>query len=158
MRGNIVVSVDFYVAMPAAGWPTAAAVQQCMGEHAYPLRIKRFPALNGGHVVTDGVLAAIDGKDAYLEGELMAASAMPADVKDINDRLSASASRENIESDDAIMSVRVRSPSEMRAASYVISALIVCFDGFGFEPQGNTSGRADFARSLISGAEALKGL
>jgi hypothetical protein len=55
------------------------------------------------------------------------------------------------------MSIRVQSPNEVRAASYVISALIVCFDGFGFEPQGNTSGRADFARSLLAGAEALKG-
>ena len=56
------------------------------------------------------------------------------------------------------MVVRVRSPVEIRAASYVISALIVCFDGFGFEPQGNTHGRAEFVESLISGAESLKGL
>ena len=30
------------------------AVQQCMLDHAYPVQLKRFPALNGGHVVTDG--------------------------------------------------------------------------------------------------------
>lgn len=100
----------------------------------------------------------IDGKEAYLEGELAPASAMPTDVKNINERLSASNPTETIKADDVIMSVRVRSPTEMRAASYVISALIVCFDGFGFEPQGNTHGRADFARSLILGADALKGL
>ncbi len=152
------MSADFYVAVPAVSWPTAAAVQQCMADHAYPVQIKRFPALNDGHVVTDGALAIVDGKEAYLEGELAAASAMPTDVKGINDRLSASASPERIMSDDVMIAIHVRSPTEMRAATYVISALIVCFDGFGFEPQGNTSGRADFARSLISGAEALKGL
>ncbi|MFA5966010.1 MAG: hypothetical protein WC804_18490 [Sphingomonas sp.] len=151
------MSTDFYVAVPAANWPTAAAVQQCMVDHAYPLQIKRFPALVEGHVATGGALAEVDGKDAYLEGELAPASAMPADVKSMNDRLSASTPLENIKPNDLIMSVRVRSPTEMRAASYIISALIVCFDGFGFEPQGNTHGRADFARSLISGAEALKG-
>lgn len=151
------MSVDFYVAVPAANWPTAAAVQQCMADHAYPLQIKRFPALVEGHFVTDGVLAKIDGKDAYLEGELAAASAMPTEVKSINDRLGASTPLESIKANDVILSVRVRSPNEMRAASYVISALIVCFDGLGFEPQGNTHGRADFAQSLISGVEALKG-
>ena len=82
---------------------------------------------------------------------------MPDEVKSMNDRLRASAARENIKGDDAIMSIRVRSPTEVRAASYVISALIVGFDGFGFEPQGNTSGRANFARSLLVNAEALKG-
>jgi len=152
------MSIDFYLAMPAANWPAADAVQQCMAAHAYPVQIKRFPSLNSGHIVTDGALAMIDGKDTYLEGELAVASAMPADVNGLNDRLSASASPEKIKPEDVLMSIRVRTSNEVRAASYVISALIVCFDGFGFEPQGNTSGRADFARSLISGAEALKGL
>lgn len=152
------MSIDFYLAMPAANWPTAAAVQQCMATHAYPVQLKRFPSLNSGHIVTDGALAVIDGKDTYLEGELAVASAVPTDVDALNDRLRASASPEKIRPTDVLMSFRARSPNEVRAASYVISALIVCFDGFGFEPQGNTSGRADFARSLISGAEILKGL
>jgi hypothetical protein len=152
------MSVDFYLAMPAANWPTAASVQRCMTTHTYPVQIKRFPSLSRDHVVTDGTLAMIDDKNAYLEGELAVASAMPNDVKALNDRLAAASSPEKIKPDDVLMSVRVASPTEVRAASYVISALIVCFNGFGFEPQGNTSGRADFARSLISGAEALKGL
>ncbi len=152
------MSTDFYVAVPAGHWPTAATVQQCMADHAYPVQVKRFPAFKEAKVVTDGALAMIDGKEAYLEGELAPASAIPTDVKSMNDRLSASSPLETIKADDVIMSVRVRSPMEMRAASYVISALIVCFDGFGFEPQGNTHGRADFARSLILGADALKGL
>lgn len=151
------MSVDLYVTLPVASWPTAAAVQKCMSDHAYPAQLKRFPALAGDHVVTDGALASVDGKDAYLEGELAVATAMPIDVRLINDRLAASASQERIKSNNALMSVRVRSVAEMQAASYVVSALIVCFDGFGFEPQGNTSGRAAFARSLLLGAEALKG-
>lgn len=151
------MSIDFYLAMPAANWPTTEAVQQCVAAQAYPVQIKRFPSLNSRHIVTDGVLAMIDGKEAYLEGDLAVASAIPTDVNGLNDTLSASASPERIKRDDVLMSIRVRTPNEMRAASYVVSALIVCFDGFGFEPQGNTSGRADFARSLIAGAETLKG-
>jgi hypothetical protein len=152
------MSTDFYVAVPAGHWPSAAAVQQCMADHAYPVQIRHFPALRKAKVVTDGALAIIDGKEAYLEGELASASAISTDVTSINDRLSASSPLETIKADDVIMSVRLRSPTEMRAASYVISALIVCFDGYGFEPQGNTHGCADFARSVILGADALKGL
>lgn len=152
------MSVDLYVALPAAHWPTAAALQQCMADHAYPVQIKRFPIFNDQRIVTDGVLATIDGQDAYLEGELASASAMPGDVKSINDRLGAASAAESIKMSDQLMSVRTRSPAEMRAASYVISALIVCFDGFGFEPQGNSHGRDTFAQSLVSGAETLKGL
>lgn len=152
------MSVDFYVATPAANWPTAVAIEQCMVDHSYPVTIKRFPALNGGSVVADGVHASIEDKDAYLQGQLAPASALSADVDGINDRLSASGSSEAIKSDDVIMSFNIHSPTEMRAATYLISALIVCFKGLGFEPQGNTSGRDDFAQSLISGAETLKGL
>jgi hypothetical protein len=151
------MSVDLYVSVPLANWPSSAAMQQCMAGRAYPIQLKRFPALVHGQVVTDGALATVDGQEAYLEGDLAVASAITADVKDLNDRLSASASLEHIRPDDAVMSMRTRSTAEMRAATYVISALIFCFDGFGFELQGNANGRADFAQSLISGAEALKG-
>lgn len=152
------MSVDFYVAVPAANWPTPVAIQQCMADHAYPVRLKRFPALSEKLVVTDGSLALIDGKDAYLEGELATSPAIQDTTDEINDRLSASAATERVKKSDVIMSFRVRSAVEMRAASYVISALIVCFDGFGFEPQGNTYGRAEFVQSLMGGVEVLKGL
>ncbi|NIJ21052.1 hypothetical protein FHS95_002744 [Sphingomonas naasensis] len=152
------MSVDFYVAMPAANWPTASAVQRCLSDHAYPVHIKRFPTLKGGRVVNDGALALIDGKEAYLEGELAPASAISADVRSINERLATASAAERIGATDVIMTFRTRSATEMRAASYVISALIVCFNGLGFEPQGNTHGRASFARAIIEGAEALKDL
>ena len=46
----------------------------------------------------------------------------------------------------------------MRAASYVIASLIVCFHGYGVDPQGNGRGRDDFAKTLVDAASALKGL
>ncbi|WP_242115820.1 hypothetical protein [Sphingomonas lacusdianchii] len=152
------MSVDFYVAVPAANWPTAAAVQQCMTDGGFPVAIKRFPTLDSAGVVRDGVLVAIDGHDAYLEGELAPAMLMPEDVKILNDRLSRVSASERIDGKHAVLSIRISMPNEMRATAYVISALIICFDGFGFEPQGDTYGRKDFAQTLIRGAEALKGL
>ncbi|WP_293874882.1 MULTISPECIES: hypothetical protein [unclassified Sphingomonas] len=152
------MSVDIYVAIPAARWPDIAAVQRCVTSHAYPLHIKRFPVLDRERVVNDGVTATIDGKDAYLEGALARAPALPNDVRMINDRLAASQVADRIGSDHVLMSFHLRAPVEMRAAGYVIAALIVCFDGLGFEPQGNTSGHAAFAESFVAGSDALKGL
>lgn len=152
------MSVDFYVAVPATHWPTAAAVQQCMKERAFPIELKRFPTLDRARVVNDGVLVAIDGKDAYLEGELAPASLMPEAVDDVNGRLSGRAASERIGRGDVVLSIRIRTPNEMRATAYVVSALIVCFDGFGFEPHGDTYGREQFAETLLQGVEALRDL
>lgn len=151
------MSVDFYVAVPAANWPTAAAVRQCMTDRGFPVAIKHFPILDSASVVRHGVLVAIDGKDAYLEGELAPAALMPEEVQEVNGRLMGVSASERIRGTDAIMSIRIATPNEMRATSYVISALIVCFGGFGFEPQGDTYGREDFARVLVQDAGALKG-
>ncbi|KQM12836.1 hypothetical protein ASE73_07480 [Sphingomonas sp. Leaf24] len=129
-----------------------------MTDRGFPVVIKRFPVLDGFGVVGDGVLAVIDGKDVYLEGELAPASVMSEEVKDVNDRLKSMAVSERIDARDAVMSIHITTPNEMRVTSYVISALIVCFEGFGFEPQGNTYGRKDFADDLIRGLAVLKGL
>ncbi|MBB3692061.1 hypothetical protein [Sphingomonas sp. BK580] len=142
------MSVNFYVALPAATWPTAVAIEKCLADSSYPLRIKRFPVLNGNRVVREGILTSIDGEDAYLQGQIAIASSIAEDVNSINGRLIAAGSPERIKSTDVVASFNVASPAEMRATSYVVSALIVCFKGFGYEPQGYTSGRNDFAQSL----------
>ena len=153
------MSVDFYVAVPAANWPAAELVQRCMTERAYPVQVKRFPAFSPKQVVTDGALVTVDGgTEAYLEGELFSAASGREDVDTINKLLAATSDPFRVLPGDALMSIRVRSPAEMRAASYVIAGLIVCFHGYGFEPQGNGHGRDDFAKTLIEGAGVLKGL
>ena len=101
-------------------------------------------------------MVSVDGRDAYLEGELSPASLSGEEVRAINERIGASVGAFRINDRNALMSFRVRSPDEMRAASYVIAGLVVCFGGYGFEPQGNTHGSADFAKSLIEGAALLK--
>ena len=153
------MSVDFYVAVPAGQWPAPAAIEQCLVERGYPAKLKRFPAYNPIKSVTDGALVEVDQKtEAYLEGELAPAHIAKDEVAFINQRLEGSGDKFRVSGDMALMSVRVRSAAEMRAAAYVISSLIVCSGGFGFEPQGDTHGRDDFAKSLIAGAEALKGM
>jgi hypothetical protein len=41
------MSVDIYVSIPAAEWPTTQAVEQCLRSQSYPLQIKRFPTIKG---------------------------------------------------------------------------------------------------------------
>ena len=152
------MSVDFYVAVPVDQWPTAAEIEQCASREGYPIKIKQFPVFDTGRVVTDGAMVALDGTEAYLEGQLSTATLSGEDVSVINARLAAAGSAFRITDGHALMSVRVRSQVEMRATSYVIAGLVVCFGGYGFEPQGNAHGRADFAKSLLDGADLLKGM
>lgn len=152
------MSVDFYAILAHDTWPTATALKQCAASKHFPVSIKRFPVPAPAKIVKDGALLAVDGKDAYLEGELYPGSLAPKDVADINKRIGSAGGTFHIARNDVVVSMRTRTPVEMRAASYVIASLITCFNGYGFEPQGNTHGRGDFAKSLVSGAEALKGL
>lgn len=151
------MSVDLYVAMPADNWPAAEQVQQCIAARGYPIEVQGFPSPDRDRVKTDGVRVLLDGTLAYLEGEVFSDAVAPDDVATINERLAINASHQ-IAATDVVISFRTRSPAEMRAASYLIASLVVCFDGFGFEPQGNTSGRAEFANALLAGAETLKDL
>ena len=151
------MSVDFYVALPADNWPTAVQVQQCIAARGYPIEVQDFPSPDRSKVRTEGAQILLDGSLAYLEGEVFSIAVAPEEVAIINERLAASGSPQ-IAASEAVISFRTRSPEEMRAASYLIASLVICFDGFGFEPQGNTSGRDDFATALITGAEALKDL
>ena len=148
------MSVDLYIALPVANWPSAEQVQRCMVAQGYPIGIQRFPSADGKRVMTDGASVMIDGTaSAYLEGEVFSSATAADDVATINGKMTGGL---RIEPEDVVMSFRTRSPAEMRAASYMIAGLVICFDGFGFEPQGNTSGRRAFADSLIVGAELLK--
>jgi hypothetical protein len=152
------MSVDIYVAVPAAEWPTAAAVGECASRHGFPITVDRFPHFDAGKVVTDGASVTIDGSEAYLEGDLSPATLSAEQVQAINDQIASSKDPFRIGDRDALMSIHVVSPAEMRAASYVVASLLVCFHGYGFEPQGNDHGRADFANRLIEGASLLKGM
>ena len=151
------MSIDFYVAIHSDNWPSVEQVQQCTSARQYPIEVQNFPSPDQPDVKNDGVQVIIDGTLAYLEGEVISAAVAPEDLAAINEELAANDGRQ-IATHEAVISFRTRSPAEMRAASYLIASLIICFDGYGFEPQGNTSGQSDFANTLLAGAETLEGL
>lgn len=151
------MSIDFYVVAPIDAWPNAEQIRKCVATQGYPIAIERFPMLEASRTVSDGALVQLDdGPQAYLEGELFTAILQPKDTSELNERMQLSDLK--ITEKDAVMSMRTRSIAEVRAASYVVSAIIVCFDGFGFDPQSNTSGKEDFAELLLIGTKQLEGM
>ena len=150
------MSVDFYVAAPATDWPSASAAQKCMSDQGYPIVIDRFPAFKTGQIYADGALVRLGDDRAYLEGALSPSDAAPAEVALINERLAVVGESFRISSQHALMTVHARSATDVRAASYVISGLIICFGDYGFEPQGNGHGRLDFAKGLLAMEQNLR--
>jgi hypothetical protein len=114
VAGGQSISVDFYVAVPAAQWPTAAAVEQCPNGEGYPIKVRRFPAIDAKKVVTDGAIVSVNGGDAYLEGELSPSGSPGEEVRSVNERIGASGGAFRITDRQALISFRERSPSEMR--------------------------------------------
>ncbi|NIJ30297.1 hypothetical protein FHT00_002260 [Sphingomonas insulae] len=87
-----------------------------MVERAYPVQLRRFPALDPARVVTDGVLASIGGTDAYLESQVSPASRLPDVVTAMNHRPGAAGAADHVGDDHAIIAFQVRAAAEMRAA------------------------------------------
>lgn len=152
------MSVDLFVSVSVDNWPSIEQVQQCALAQGYPLIIERFPVLDLEATVTDGAMTQLsNGAQAYLDGSLYPAHLWPSDVSDLNSRLR-SVSDLVIGEGDAVMSIHTRSIEELRAASYLVASIIVCFDGIGIETQGNAGGKTEFAEVLISGANQLESL
>lgn len=158
------MSVDFYAVTSA--WPTMAAMQQCLAEREYPVQLKRFPLAVSDDVVDDGILAAIENEDAYLQGSLYPpakglvgkpASDRASDVAMINGALHDAGAKFSVGPQHYVVSMHIGgNAAEFAATSYVLSGLINCFGGFGWEPQGNGFGKADFAESLVGQVQMMK--
>jgi len=58
---------------------------------------------------------------------------------------------------DRVLTLTFRVSQKERLAGYfIIAALIMCFDGYGFELNERTHGKSNFARSLISEAAEIQ--
>ncbi|QXQ05635.1 hypothetical protein KX816_15585 [Sphingosinicellaceae bacterium] len=159
------MSVDFYVA--SEQWPAAPAMQKCLAQHGYPVKLKRFPVARDGEIVGDGILAEVDGQDAYLEGEVYPpavgltgenAEDRTADVGMMNERLAQFPSEPfRVSPKHYLVSIRIGgSPAEFSATAYIVAGLVNCFGAFAYEPQGDTYGRKVFADGLIAQAQIMK--
>jgi hypothetical protein len=148
------MSFDYFVAVHRDKWPTARAVQTALEDLGYPLSLvlasdEPLCVVRG----TLGLPVILDGRPVELETEIEEAT-------DVDDPESlwgfiakCAAPQFAISNGDYFLTLTFRSDAdEIRAGLYLAAAMILSFNGYGFENQFETHGRADFANRLVAEA------
>jgi len=148
------MSFDYFVAVKEDKWPTAAPVQAALKQLGYPVSLASAPseALS----MTDGLYGLpviFEGRPVVLEAEIEQA----ADVDNTESLwgyiAKCAAPNFAILNGDYFLTLTFRSDADqIRAGLYLAAAMIVAFDGYGFENQFETHGGKTFADQLVAEA------
>ena len=148
------MSFDYYVAVGQDKWPTAAAVQRALKNLGYPLALVSSP--DQSFSMPDGTFSlpvVFEGRPVELEAEIERATEID-DSESLFGYIAAyAASNFKIRDGDYFLTLTFRSDADrIRAGLYLAAALILTFDGYGFETQFESHGSADFANQLVAEA------
>lgn len=173
------MSFDIYVLVPAGSWPTARELDDALVSMGYPVRLgARSPSAWEAplapvaaepirFIVENADQAKALGQPVGAQVEMPTELAMPVvldgvmldpdfgmeavtDAEAFNARLSDFADGPSAETGDYLVWFSHHADQRnYNAAMYVLSALILKFNGHGFEPQGMSHGRKAFARELM---------
>jgi hypothetical protein len=157
--------IDYYVALHNENWPTMQALQECIDRHGWPVKIggARDPqwAVPLDRVPnTPGMPVVFNGESVELEASFMTVgSDQPYPYVlafSINETLaSIGATDVRFNKGDRILGLTFGSnPKEHQAGSYVLAALIKCFNGYGFN--GPRHGASTYADLLLAEAVRLE--
>ena len=175
------MSVDFNVAVHGSNWPSSAALQTCIGKLGYPVALVRasskpfLPSDAGLPVRYKGRRIVLDASAVRLSPTSFHAywPDRPADHAsngveswiirpsdklkgvDVNDDLNKiGAGDVHFGNGDYVLTFSFdSSTNEMRAGFFIMSAMIKCFDGYGFEMEGRTHGGSSYADELAADAQ-----
>lgn len=149
------MSFDYFVAVHNDKWPTAKAVQIAIEGLGYPVSLasapdEAFSIAKGGAF---NIPVIFEGHAVILEADIEQAT-------DANDPESlwghiakCAAPNFAISNGDYFLTLRFRSDADqIRAGLYLAAAMILAFDGYGFENQFETHGRGEFADQLVAEA------
>jgi hypothetical protein len=147
------VSFDYFVAVHNDKWPTAKAVQTALEGLGYPVSLASAPDDAFSVARASGLCVVFEGRPVVL-------SAYTEQATDADDPESlwgyiaeCAAPTFTISNGDYFLTLRFRSDAdEIRAGLYLAAAMILAFDGYGFENQFETHGRGDFAARLVAEA------
>jgi hypothetical protein len=173
------MSFDIYVLVPARSWPTARQLDDALVSAGYPLRLgaRSDAAWNGplAPVVAEPIRFTIqDENQARILGQPIGAQmemphdiAMPvildgeeldpdfgmeavSDTDHLNKKLREfEAGPVAEDGDQLVWFLHHVDQRNYNAGMYILAALILQFDGHGFEAQGTSHGREDFAKELL---------
>ena len=148
------MSFDYFVAVHNDKWPTAKAVQAALERLGYPVSLasapdEAFSVVKG----TFGIPVIFEGHPVELEADVEQAT--DADDPESLWGYIAMCAAPNfvISNGDYFLTLTFRSDADqIRAGLYLAAAMILAFDGYGFENQFETHGRGEFADQLIAEA------
>jgi hypothetical protein len=153
--GGRSMSFDYFVAVHNDKWPTAKEVQTALKDLGYPVSLtsapdEAFSIAKGGAF---SIPVIFEGQPVVLEADIEQAT-------DANDPESlwgyiAKCAAPNfvISNGDYFLTLTFRSDADqIRAGLYLAAAMILAFDGYGFENQFETHGRSEFAGQLAAEA------
>lgn len=156
------MSFDYFVAVHKNKWPSAKAVQTSLERLGFPVTLAATPdqafSVEEGSF---GLPVVFEGRSVVLEADIEQAT----DVDDAESLFGyiakCAASNFAISNGDYFLILTFRSDADqIRAGLYLAAALILAFDGYGFENQAETHGGAAFAEQLVaeaSDASAFEG-
>lgn len=148
------MSFDYYVAIHKDQWPTSAAVQQALSSLGVPVMLAQ--SSDAPLAASDATLQVIlEGRSVDLEAEIEQAT----DVDDPDSLYGALAQKAaptfKISNGDWFLTLTFRSDADqIRAGLFIAAAMILSFDGYGFENQFETNGAEPFAAQLLREATA----
>jgi len=148
------VSFDYFVAVHHGKWPTAKAVQAALERLGYPVSLasapdEAFSVVKG----TFGIPVIFEGHPVELEADVEQAT--DADDPESLWGYIAMCAAPNfaISNGDYFLTLTFRSDADqIRAGLYLAAAMILAFDGYGFENQFETHGGSKFAHQLLAEA------
>ncbi|MEO7688445.1 MAG: hypothetical protein ABIS51_04100 [Sphingomonas sp.] len=173
------MSFDIYVLVPARSWPTARQLDDALLEAGYPVRLgDRSPLAWDAPLapvaaepirftVQDANQAQILGQPVGAEMEMPHEIVMPVVLDDVvldpdfcwetlTDVASLNSQLEDIQAgavaeigDHLVWFSHHVDQRNYNAGMYILAALILRFDGYGFEMQGASHGREAFVRELL---------
>lgn len=148
------MSTGYDVIVPKGRWPGVAALDRAMAARGFPVALVSQP--DPGAAVREvkrtlGLPVLLEGRRIELEAMIGVFDPSPDD--ETNETLEMIGADFRATPGDHLFSVALRaSPEEWTAASYVMATLVLDFDGYGYEMQAESHGRAEWAEELIDAA------
>ena len=147
------MSFDYFVAVHKEKWPTAKAVQTALEGLGYPVSLASAPDNAFSVTRAVGLPVMFEGRPVTLRVDIEQAT-------DANDPESlwgyiaeCAAPTFTISNGDYFLRLTFRSDADqIRAGLYLAAAMILAFDGYGFENQFETHGQGEFAAELVAEA------
>jgi len=152
--GERSVSFDYFVAVHKHKWAAAKTVQTALERLSYPVLLSSAPDEAFSIPKRTFSLPVIfEGHPVVLEADI--AQATDADDPESLWGYIAKCAAPNfaISNGDYLLTLTFRSdPDQVRAGLYLAAAMILAFDGYGFENQSDTHGGREFAHQLLAEA------